>query len=142
MDRDWAVSTTAFGGEGGAVTRLEAVRVTSAGGRLRALEGTDSIVTIPCELVLLAMGFTGPETGGLLEQLGVELDGRGNVKSDAAGATSVPGVFVAGDMGRGQSLVVWAIADGRRVATGVDAYLQGRSSGEFEQGDEEVRRLL
>jgi glutamate synthase (NADPH/NADH) small chain len=124
MDRDWAVSTTGFGGEGGAVTHLEAVRVATVGGQLRALEGSLARVTIPCEVVLLAMGFTGPETGGLLEQLGVSLDARSNVASDPTGATSVPGVFVAGDMGRGQSLVVWAIADGRRVAEGVDAYLQ------------------
>jgi glutamate synthase (NADPH/NADH) small chain len=70
------------------------------------------------------MGFVGPERGGLVEQLGLALDARGNVKSDAAGATSVPGVFAAGDVSRGQSLVVWAIADGRRVAAGADAWLR------------------
>jgi glutamate synthase (NADPH/NADH) small chain len=124
MDRDWAVSTRALVGVNGAVTGLLAVRVTLHGREIRPIEGSD--VTIPCELVLLAMGFVGPEASGLLEQLGVGLDARGNVKSDKDGATSVPGVFVAGDMGRGQSLVVWAIADGRRVAAGVDAYLSCR----------------
>ena len=81
-------------------------------------------VLAPGELVLLAMGFVGPERGGLVEQLGLALDPRGNVRSDASGATSVPGVFAAGDVSRGQSLVVWAIADGRRVAAGIDAWLR------------------
>ena len=70
------------------------------------------------------MGFVGPERHGLVEQLGVALDARGNVRTDASGATNVPGVFAAGDASRGQSLVVWAIADGRRVAAGVDAWLR------------------
>jgi glutamate synthase (NADPH/NADH) small chain len=70
------------------------------------------------------MGFVGPERGGVVEQLGLALDARGNVRTDACGATSVPGVFAAGDAARGQSLVVWAIADGRRVAAGVDAWLR------------------
>ncbi len=70
------------------------------------------------------MGFVGPERAGLVEQLGLALDARGNVRTDASGATSVPRVFAAGDVSRGQSLVVWAIADGRRVAAGVDAYLR------------------
>jgi glutamate synthase (NADPH/NADH) small chain len=70
------------------------------------------------------MGFVGPERLGLVEQLGVALDGRGNVRTDASGATSVPGVFAGGDAARGQSLVVWAIADGRRVAAGTDAWLR------------------
>jgi glutamate synthase (NADPH/NADH) small chain len=81
-------------------------------------------VLIPCELVLLAMGFIGPERAGIVEQLGLSLDPRGNVRTTASGATNVPGVFAAGDSARGQSLVVWAIADGRRVAAGVDAWLQ------------------
>ena len=75
---------------------------------------------IPCELVLLAMGFVGSEREGLLEQLGVAMDARGNVKTEG-GRTSVEGVFAAGDMSRGQSLVVWAIAEGRKVADAVDA---------------------
>jgi glutamate synthase (NADPH/NADH) small chain len=119
------VSTLALSGDAGAVTALEAVRVVVEGRDVRPIEG--SAFTIPCELVLLAMGFLGPEVPGVLQELGVALDPRGNVRSDSSGATSVPGVFVAGDMGRGQSLVVWAIADGRRVAAGVDAYLSSPS---------------
>ena len=84
-------------------------------------------IEIPAELVLLAMGFVGPEKAGLVEQLGVDLDPRGNVARDENYATSVPGVFVCGDAGRGQSLIVWAIAEGRSCANGVDAYLQGKS---------------
>jgi glutamate synthase (NADPH/NADH) small chain len=80
------------------------------------------------ELVLLAMGFTGADRAGLLDELGVAMDGRGNVARDARYATSVPGVFVAGDMGRGQSLIVWAIAEGRSAAASVDAFLMGGSA--------------
>ncbi|MXY59677.1 MAG: glutamate synthase, partial [Chloroflexi bacterium] len=79
-------------------------------------------------LVLLALGFLHPQHEGLLEQLGVELDGRGNVKTDVSKMTSVPGVFAAGDMARGQSLVVWAIAEGRQAAHGIDAYLMGATA--------------
>jgi len=121
-ERDWAVMSRAFTGEGGRVTRLEAVRVERDGGRFKEIPG--SALALPCELALLAMGFVGAEPGGLVEQLGAELDARGNVAADAAGRTSVPGVFAAGDVSRGQSLVVWAIADGRRVAAGVDASLR------------------
>jgi len=98
------------------------VRVVLEGGKPKPIPGTE--VSLPCELVLLAMGFVGPERGGVVEQLGLALDGRGNVRTDASGATSVPGVFAAGDAARGQSLVVWAIADGRRVAAGADAWLR------------------
>ena len=80
--------------------------------------------TVEADLVLLAMGFTGPVRSGMIEQLGVALDARGNVQTDANSMSSVPGVFAAGDMRRGQSLVVWAIAEGRRAAVGVDAYLR------------------
>ena len=80
---------------------------------------------LPADLVLLAMGFTGAERGPLMTDLGVELDARGNVARDGSYATSVPGVFVAGDMGRGQSLIVWAIAEGRSAAAGLDRYLSG-----------------
>ena len=125
LTRDWAVSTRAIAGALGKVTHLEAVRVTLEAGKMREIEG--SAFPIPCELVLLAMGFVGPEEGGIVAELGVTLDARGNVKSDARGATSVGGVFAAGDVSRGQSLVVWAIADGRRVAAGVDAYLKNRA---------------
>jgi glutamate synthase (NADPH/NADH) small chain len=86
----------------------------------KPIEGTE--FEIPCELVLLAMGFVGSERPGLLEQLGVEMDARGNVKT-TFGRTTVEGVFAAGDQARGQSLVVWAIAEGRKVAEVVDEYL-------------------
>jgi glutamate synthase (NADPH) small chain len=90
-------------------------------------EVPDSVRTIPADLVLLAMGFVGPERGGLLAELGVQLDARGNVATAADKQTSVPGVFAAGDMARGQSLVVWAIAEGREAAIGIDRYLMGES---------------
>ena len=83
---------------------------------------------LEASLVLLALGFLHPQHGGMLEQLGVELDGRGNVKTDVSKMTSVPGVFAAGDMARGQSLVVWAIAEGRQAAHGIDAYLMGATA--------------
>jgi glutamate synthase (NADPH/NADH) small chain len=87
----------------------------------------DSEHDLPAELVFLAMGFTGPERGGAVGELGLELDGRGNVVADASWTTSRPGVFVCGDMTRGQSLIVWAIAEGRSAAKAVDAYLMGSS---------------
>ena len=125
MERDWAVSTRSFRGEGGRVVSLEAARVVFEAGKMQALPGCD--LSLPCGLALLAMGFVGPERAGIVEQLGVALDARGNIRSDASGATGVPGVFAAGDASRGQSLVVWAIADGRRVAAGVDAWLRRES---------------
>jgi glutamate synthase (NADPH/NADH) small chain len=124
LDREFAVMTKRFAGEGGKVAKLEIVRVEMRGGKFEELAGTAS--EIPCDLVFLAMGFVGPEKAGLVAELvalGLALDARGNVVSDAAGRTSVDGVFAAGDVSRGQSLVVWAIADGRRVARGVSAYL-------------------
>ena len=95
-------------------------------GRFEKVEGTDR--ELPADLVLLAMGFVGPEKGSWLEQLGVELDERGNVRRDDDFMTNVPGVFVAGDMGRGQSLIVWAIAEGRACAAAVDRYLVGETT--------------
>ena len=106
------------------VSRVDTVR---DGGRLPFREVPGSSFVLPCELVLLAMGFVGPERPGLLQQLGVELTDRGNVKRDENGMTTVPGVFTAGDMQRGQSLIVWALAEGRSAARGVDRYLMGRS---------------
>ena len=92
-------------------------------------KGEDYLVQeIPADLVFLAMGFVGPEKGSWLDQLGVALDERGNVQRDDSYMTSVPGVFVAGDMGRGQSLIVWAIAEGRACAAGVDEYLMGSTA--------------
>jgi glutamate synthase (NADPH/NADH) small chain len=123
-DRVYAVSTQEFlGDEDGNVRALRLVDVTFEDGRLTEIEGTER--EIPAELVLFAMGFTGPEKPGLVEQLGVDLDERGNVARDAAYMSSVPGVFVAGDAGRGQSLIVWAIAEGRAAASAVDSYLTG-----------------
>jgi glutamate synthase (NADPH/NADH) small chain len=103
---------------------IEAVRVEMKAGKLTEVPG--STFEIPCELVLLAMGFVGPEKPGLVEELGLALDPRGNVVTRADGSTNVEGVYAAGDVSRGQSLVVWAIADGRRVARGVNARLGAR----------------
>jgi glutamate synthase (NADPH/NADH) small chain len=122
--RVYAVSTTEFTGDAdGAVRALRLVEVAFEGGRFAPVPGTER--EIPCDLALLAMGFTGAEKPGLLEDLGVRFDARGNVARDAAYQTSVPGVFVAGDMGRGQSLIVWAIAEGRSAAAAVDTHLLG-----------------
>ena len=123
-ERDFSVMTKAFVADasGKRVAKIAAARAELAGGIVREIPGSD--FEIPCELALLAMGFTGPEHGGLITELGLALDARGNVVTDAAGATSVPRVFAAGDVSRGQSLVVWAIADGRRGAAGVDARLR------------------
>jgi len=124
--REWSFATTAFSGdENGGVKQLHAVRV----GPPPAFDPVPgSQFTVDAEMVLLAMGFTGPVRGGMIEQLGVELDARGNVKTDDHYATTAPGVFAAGDMRRGQSLVVWAIAEGRQAARAVDAFLMGVSN--------------
>ncbi len=119
--RDFGVQTTRLiADEHGRLKALEAVRIELKGGQIVPITGSE--FQLPCELLLLAMGFLGPVQQGIVQQLGVALDARGNVKT-TEGATSVPGVFAAGDMARGQSLVVWAIAEGRRVARTVDAYL-------------------
>ncbi|MFI9816067.1 glutamate synthase subunit beta [Saccharothrix variisporea] len=121
-ERLYSVSTVEFLGDAdGAVRALKLVEVDS---KFQPVPGTER--EIPAQLVTLAMGFLGPEKAGLLEQLGVELDARGNVVRDESFKTSADGVFVAGDMGRGQSLIVWAIAEGRSAAAGVDAFLTGR----------------
>ena len=126
-ERRYAVSTSAIlGDESGAVTGLRLHEVALVDGRFEPVEGTEQV--LPAQLVLLAMGFLGPQREGLVEQLGVDLDARGNVARDREFMTSAPGVFVAGDAGRGQSLIVWAIAEGRAAAHGVDAYLRGRAS--------------
>jgi glutamate synthase (NADPH/NADH) small chain len=126
-ERIYSVNTVEFRGDAeGNVAAQKLVEVTrDASGRFVPVEGTEK--EIPAQLVLLAMGFVGPEKGPLLNDLGVELDPRGNVARDRDFMTSVPGVFAAGDMGRGQSLIVWAISEGRAAAAGVDAYLTGRS---------------
>jgi glutamate synthase (NADPH/NADH) small chain len=126
-ERVYAVSTKEFlGDEDGNVRALRLVDVVFEGGKLTEIEGTER--EIPAQLVLFAMGFLGPEKPGLVEQLGVDLDERGNVKRDLGYQSSVPGVFVAGDAGRGQSLIVWAIAEGRAAAAAVDTYLTGSTT--------------
>jgi len=119
--REWSLNTVRFDGDAdGNVTRLHAVQV-GAPPKFEPIAGTETV--IEADLVLLAMGFLGPVRGGMLEQLGVALDGRGNVATDEQNMTSVQGVFAAGDMRRGQSLVVWAIAEGRKTAASVHSFL-------------------
>jgi len=130
VERVYAVSTTQFlGDENGRVKGLELVKVEmqNKDGRPGFEETPGSRHTLPCDLVLLAMGFTGPEKQGVLTQLGIELTGRGNVRRDKNWMTNVNGVFTAGDMQRGQSLIVWAIAEGRSAARGIDQFLMGSS---------------
>jgi glutamate synthase (NADPH/NADH) small chain len=130
-ERVYSVSTERFVDNGrGQVESLQAVRgeLVREGGRMRFVTQPGSQFDVKTDLVLLAMGFLGPEPGGLLANLGVRLTDRGNVWRDENWMTSERGVFVAGDMQRGQSLIVWAIADGRSAARGVDAYLMGASS--------------
>jgi glutamate synthase (NADPH/NADH) small chain len=125
-DRVYSVSTKEFVGEDGSVAGLRLVEVEMASGRFEEVPGSERI--LPAQLVLLAMGFTGPQPEGLVQQLGVELDERANIVRDEAYMSTVDGVFVAGDAGRGQSLIVWAIAEGRSAAAGVDAYLTGETN--------------
>jgi len=122
----FSVNTEEFVGADGHVTGLKVHEVVMQDGRFVKVEGSD--FELEADLVLLAMGFVGPERAGLLTELKVELTDRGNVKRDDDFQTSLPGVFVAGDMGRGQSLIVWAIAEGRAAAAGVDRYLMGDSA--------------
>ena len=126
-DRMYAVSTKEFlGNDEGNIRALKLVEVSMTDGTLEEVEGTER--EIPADLVLFAMGFTGPQQEGLVEQLGVDLDDRGNVSRDMSYMSSVDGVFVAGDAGRGQSLIVWAIAEGRAAAAAVDEYLTGATT--------------
>jgi glutamate synthase (NADPH) small chain len=127
--REYAIHTRQFLGEGGRVTTLETVRVEmkTVDGRTQFVEIPGTEKHFPADLVLLAMGFVGPERKGLLESLGVELDRAGNVKADANKQTSIAKVFTAGDMTRGQSLIVWAIAEGRHAAHAIDVFLMGSS---------------
>jgi glutamate synthase (NADPH) small chain len=129
-DRLYSISTERFSGDAeGRVTTLHAVQVemVTRNGRLAFEPIPGSEFALKAELVLLAMGFLGPERHGMLDQLGVRMTERGNVWRDAQWMTSVPGIFTAGDMQRGQSLIVWAIAEGRSAARGVDAFLMGKS---------------
>jgi glutamate synthase (NADPH/NADH) small chain len=129
-ERVYAVNTECFlGDDAGNVRALRAheveQRITDGRMTFEKVDGTD--FELPCELVLLAMGFVGPQREGLLDQLGVEINERGNVARDARFRTNLDNVFVAGDMGRGQSLIVWAIAEGRACAAAVDEFLMGET---------------
>jgi glutamate synthase (NADPH/NADH) small chain len=125
-ERMYSVNTERFIDDGnGNVKALAIHEVEFVDGAFKKIEGTDR--ELPADYVFLAMGFVGPEKGSWLDTLGVDFDQRGNVARDDNFMTSVPGVFVAGDMGRGQSLIVWAIAEGRSAAAGVDTYLMNQS---------------
>ena len=118
--RDWSIATAKFSGdESGNVKQLHAIRV-DAPPKFAPLMGTESVIDV--DLVLLALGFSGPVTHGMIEQFGVRLDARANIATDGNYMTSVPGIFAAGDMRRGQSLVVWAISEGRNAASAIDKY--------------------
>jgi glutamate synthase (NADPH/NADH) small chain len=119
--RDWSIATAKFSGNASGVNRLHAVRV-GPPPKFEPIPGSD--FTMEADLVLIAMGFLGPVRNGMIDQLGVAIDQRGNVSTDHNYMSSVPGVFAAGDMRRGQSLVVWAIAEGRKAAAAVDIYLR------------------
>jgi glutamate synthase (NADPH/NADH) small chain len=125
-ERIFSVNTEEFVGTDGHVTGLKVHEVEMNAGKFEKVDGSD--FDLEADLVLLAMGFVGPEKAGLLTDLRVELTDRGNVARNDDFQTSVPGVFVAGDMGRGQSLIVWAIAEGRAAAAGVDRYLMGQTA--------------
>ena len=125
-DRQWCVSTTRFSGENGQLKKLHAHRVSFEAGKFSPVPGTEFDMDV--DLVLLAMGFTGPVKNGLLDSLGVNYDARGNVSVDENFMTSQNGVFAAGDTKRGASLIVWAISEGRKAAAGIDAYLQAGHS--------------
>ncbi len=131
VHREWSINTKEFIGSGDRVEKLVTVRIefesSPDGGRpqIKEIPGTEK--EWPADLVLLALGFTGPETGELVDHLGLELDDRTNIKTDGNYRTNVPGIFAAGDNRRGQSLIVWAISEGREAARAVDAYLMGRT---------------
>ncbi|MEP6888639.1 MAG: glutamate synthase subunit beta [Nitrospirales bacterium] len=125
-DRQWSVSTTAFTGRNGHVTKLQGQRVAFQNGTLVPISNT--AFELEADLVLLAMGFTGPVKNGLLDSLGVKYDARGSVAVDETFMTNVDGIFAGGDTKRGASLIVWAIAEGRKMAAGVDRYLRARMS--------------
>ena len=121
--REYSVLTKKLTGRNGHVEQLHGIRVEFEGRNMREIPGSG--FTIDVDLVLLAMGFLGPEKKGMLEQLGVVINERGNVATNAEKMTSIPGVFAAGDMSRGQSLIVWAIREGRQAARFIDKYLMG-----------------
>jgi glutamate synthase (NADPH/NADH) small chain len=129
-ERLYAISTKRFiGNEQGRVCEIELIEMRqkqSDGGGFEEVDGTAT--TIPCDLALLAMGFTGPEKDGVLEALGIQLNTQGNVERDNNWKTNLDNVFVAGDMQHGQSLIVWAIAEGRSAAKSIDEFLMGSST--------------
>jgi glutamate synthase (NADPH/NADH) small chain len=125
-DRQWSVSTTKFSGRNGHVTKLHAHRVAYGNGKFTPIPDTDFEMDV--DLVLLAMGFTGPVKQGLLDSLGVKYDQRGAVQVDENFMTNLDGVFAGGDTRRGASLIVWAIAEGRKMAAGIDRYLRAGKS--------------
>jgi len=129
-EREWSVSTTAFSGKDGRVKRLHAIRVETralADGPMQVLPLPGTQFEMKADLVLLALGFSGPAKGILHSDLGIALDARGTVATDGSHATSVPGIFAAGDARRGASLIVWAIREGRDAAEAIDQYLRERS---------------
>jgi glutamate synthase (NADPH/NADH) small chain len=124
VDRDWSILTKRVVGENGTVTGLECTRLEWEDGQMKEIAGSEFV--LPADLILLAMGFVGPRKAGLLSQAGVALDPRGNVQADTVRyATSEEGVYACGDMRRGQSLIVWAIREGRQCARAVDEALMG-----------------
>jgi len=128
--RDWSINTKYFSGKNGRVEKLHGIRLNwkTDNGRMVMEEIAGSEFVLDCDLVLLALGFLGPEPDGAVGQLGLKLDQRGNIECDPNYMSSVPGVFAAGDARRGQSLVVWAIWDGREAARCVDQFLMGESA--------------
>ena len=129
--RDYSIATKRLSGSNGHLEQLHGIRLEwnrDENGRVQMQETAESEFEVEADLILLAMGFLYPERNGVVEQLGVELDGRGNVKADMNRMTSVPGVFAAGDAARGQSLVVWALAEGREAARGIDLHLMGETA--------------
>jgi glutamate synthase (NADPH/NADH) small chain len=125
-DREFALMTTRLDGDGGVLRKLHAIGVNMDHGRPIPIAGSER--TFEVDLLILAMGFVGPDASSLCEQLGVRIDARSNIATDAQYATNVPGVFAAGDARRGQSLIVWAITEGREAARAIDAQLSGRPS--------------
>ncbi|HEX9310646.1 MAG TPA: FAD-dependent oxidoreductase, partial [Gemmatimonadaceae bacterium] len=129
-ERDWSVATTGFSGENGRVRRIHAVRLERqvfADGRTDFARMPGTEFDLDADLVLLAMGFTGPVRSKLIVDLGVDLDSRGNIATDAMHRTAVPGVFAAGDAHRGASLIVWAIREGRDAAESINSWLKAKA---------------
>jgi glutamate synthase (NADPH/NADH) small chain len=125
-DRKWSISTTKFTGHNGQVTKLHGNRVKFENGKFTAIPNSD--FEMDADLILLAMGFTGPVKNGLLDSLGVKYDARGAVSVDDQFMTNLDGVFAGGDTKRGASLIVWAIAEGRKMAAGINQYLEANRS--------------